>query len=377
MEENFRVQNGKSGIIESVNRIIRDAAVKNASDIHIDISSREFNIRYRIDGVLEKVGKFSFENEKLEIISRIKIISRMNIAEKRLPQDGSINTIINGKKYDIRVSSIPTVDGESLVLRILKNENQETDFESLGFRGKNLSGIKKLINKNHGLILISGPTGSGKTTTLFAVINKLRDESKKIITVEDPVEKKLAGITQIQVNEKIGLTFLEGLKHILRSDPDIVIIGEIRDKETAEIAVKAALTGHLVIATIHTNDSLSTIFRLIDMGIPEYLIFNSLNGVVAQRLIRKVCVKCRGKSCTDCNSGYNGRISINEVLVFDESIHELFRNTVSLCEIKKKLKKSRFMDILDDACEKERENIINKEEIYRVLGEYNEKIISL
>ena len=220
MGDNFRIQNGKPGIIESVNRIIRDAVAKNASDIHIDINSREFNIHYRVDGVLEKADRFSFDNEKLEIISRIKIISKMNIAEKRLPQDGSINLTIQGKKYDIRVSSMPTVDGESLVLRILQNEDRITDFESLGFRGESLSSIKKLISKNHGLVLISGPTGSGKTTTLFSMINKLNDESRKIITVEDPVEKRLNGITQIQVKEKIGLTFLEGLKHILRSDPD-------------------------------------------------------------------------------------------------------------------------------------------------------------
>ena len=369
MGDNFKIQNGKPGIIESVNRIIRDAVTKNASDIHIDINSREFNIRYRVDGVLEKVDKFSFDNEKLEIISRIKIISKMNIAEKRLPQDGSINITIQGKKYDIRVSSLPTVDGESLVLRILQNEDKITDFESLGFRGKSLLNIKKLINKNHGLVLISGPTGSGKTTTLFSIINKLNDESKKIITVEDPVEKRLGGITQIQVKEKIGLTFLEGLKHILRSDPDIVIIGEIRDKETAEIAVKAALTGHLVIATIHTNDSLSTIFRLVDMGIPEYLIFNSLNGVIAQRLVRKICQDCLGASCSSCNSGYSGRMNINEVLVFDDAVHELFRKTNSLREIKERIKGTGFRDMLDDAFEKEKESIINKEEIYRVLGE--------
>ena len=369
MGDNFRIQNVKPGIIENVNRIIRDAAANHASDIHMDINSREFNVRYRIDGVLEKIGKFSFDNEKLEIISRIKIISKMNIAEKRLPQDGSINMTINSEKYDIRVSSLPTVDGESLVLRILQNEERITDFESLGFRGKNLSDIKKLINKNHGLILISGPTGSGKTTTLFSIINKLNNESRKIITVEDPVEKILTGITQVQVREKIGLTFLEGLKHILRSDPDIVIIGEIRDKETAEIAVKAALTGHLVIATIHTNDSLSTIFRLIDMGIPEYLIFNSLNGVIAQRLVRKICEKCLGKSCTFCNSGYSGRININEVLIFDDIVQELFRKMNSVREIKEKIKEAGFQDMLDDALEKEKASIINKEEIYRVLGE--------
>lgn len=377
MGDNFGNQNGRSGIIENVNRMIRDAVIKNASDIHIDINSREINIRYRIDGVLKKTDKFSFESEKLEIISRIKIISGMNIAEKRLPQDGSINTAVNGKRYDIRVSSIPTVDGESLVLRILKNEDNIADFESLGFRGKSLLNIRKLINKNHGLLLISGPTGSGKTTTLFSIINKLNNENKKIITVEDPVEKRIKGITQIQVKEKIGLTFLNGLRHILRSDPDIVIIGEIRDKETAEIAVKAALTGHLVIATIHTNDSLSTIFRLIDMGIPEYLIFNSLNGIIAQRLVRKVCKKCRGESCPSCNSGYSGRININEVLIFDDTIHELFRESSLLAEIKKKIKKTGFLDIFDDACEKESENIINKEEIYRILGEYNDETISV
>ncbi|MBP9479646.1 MAG: type II/IV secretion system protein [Sebaldella sp.] len=370
MGDIFKIYNNKENIIEYVNKIIKSAVIKNVSDIHININDKEFNVKYRIDGVLKKVEEFSKESNKLELIARIKIMSNMNIAEKRLPQDGKISININGSDYDIRVSSIPTVNGESLVLRVLKNDEKHTGFEALGFNGHNLMKIKKLLAKKHGLILISGPTGSGKTTTLFSLISKLNDESKKIITIEDPVEKKISNITQIQVKEKIGLTFLEGLKYILRHDPDIIIIGEVRDKETAEMVVKTALTGHLVLATIHTNDTLSTIFRLIDMGIPKYLILNSVIGVISQRLIRKICTECMGESCLNCTDGYKSRMNINEILVFDEEISEIFRKTESIIKIKEKLKEKGFINLLDDAHEKERVGFTNKAEIYRVLGEY-------
>lgn len=366
----YKIQNTKGNIVEYVNKIIKDAVHKDVSDIHINTSDREFSVKYRIDGVLRRIEEFSKESNKLELAARIKIISNMNIAEKRLPQDGKMNMTVNGTAYDIRVSSIPTVNGESLVLRILKNEEKNTDFEILGFSGGNLNKINRLLAQKHGLLLISGPTGSGKTTTLFSLISKLNDESKKIVTIEDPVEKKISSITQIQVKEKIGLTFLEGLKYILRHDPDIIVIGEVRDKETAEMAVKTALTGHLVLATIHTNDTLSTIFRLIDMGIPKYLILNSLIGVISQRLIRKVCPKCMGESCSECTGGYKSRININEILLFDEEINEVFRKTESILKIKEKLKEKGFSSLLDDAHEKEKNGLTNKKEIFRVLGEY-------
>ena len=366
----YKIQNTKENIVEYVNKIIKDAVHKDVSHIHINTSDKEFSVKYRIDGVLRRIEEFSKENNKLELAARIKIISNMNIAEKRLPQDGKMNMTVNGTAYDIRVSSIPTVNGESLVLRILKNEEKNADFEMLGFSGENLNKINKLLAQKHGLLLISGPTGSGKTTTLFSLISKLNDESKKIITIEDPVEKKISSITQIQVKEKIGLTFLEGLKYILRHDPDIIVIGEVRDKETAEMAVKTALTGHLVLATIHTNDTLSTIFRLIDMGIPKYLILNSLTGVISQRLIRKVCPKCMGESCPECAGGYKSRTNINEILLFDEEINEVFRKTESIIKIKEKLKEKGFSSLLDDAHEKEKTGLTNKKEIFRILGEY-------
>lgn len=370
MKKEYKIYTNKSDAASNVDRIIRKAILMQASDIHIDLSNHEFSVRYRIDGVLLKIKEFNNNNQGMELISRIKIISNMNITEKRLPQDGSMGINIKEESYDIRVSSIPTVNGESLVLRLLKNENRDIKLESLGFTEDSLFYIKKLISKNNGLLLISGPTGSGKTTTLFSIINVLNDSSKKIITIEDPVEKKIKGITQIQVKEKIGLGFLEGLKHILRSDPDTVVIGEIRDRETAEIAVKSALTGHLVLATIHTDDSLSTIFRLLDMGIPKYLILNSIKGVIAQRLVRKICPKCSGKSCSDCSNGYKGRFSINEVLVFEDEVYEIFRNTESMPEIREKLKKRNFLTIMDDAKKKVNQGITNKKEIYRILGEY-------
>lgn len=370
MKSEYKIYTNKSDAADYADRIIRKAVLMQASDIHIDLSDSEFSVRYRIDGVLRKIEEFDNNKQEVELISRIKIISNMNITEKRLPQDGSMSISVKEENYDIRVSSIPTVNGESLVLRLLKNENRNVELESLGFTEDSLFYIKKLISKNNGLLLISGPTGSGKTTTLFSIINILNDSRKKIITIEDPVEKKIKGITQIQVKEKIGLNFLEGLRHILRSDPDTVVIGEIRDKETAEIAVKSALTGHLVLATIHTDDSLSTIFRLIDMGIPKYLILNSIKGIIAQRLVRKICTKCFGKSCPDCTSGYKGRICVNEILVFEDEIYEIFRNTESMPEIKEELRKRKFLSILDDAKKKVEAGITNKKEIYRILGEY-------
>ena len=369
---------GVAGVIKIVNSILENGIKGGASDIHIGLYKNRSTLRYRIDGVLISIDNSGFEkSNKAEVLARIKILSNLNIAEKRLPQDGRMNFEFKNNIYDIRISHIPTVDGESLVLRIAGSKKIETDFEVLGFTGKNLEKLNELIQKKSGMILISGPTGSGKTTTLFSILETLNNENKKIVTIEDPVERKLDGATQIQVKESIGLSFLSGLKYILRHDPDLIVIGEVRDRETAEIAVKSALTGHLVLATIHTGDIFSTLSRLEDMGIPKYLILNSLSGIISQRLVRKLCDKCGGISCSECNNGYSSRVNINEIIIFNDEINSVFRENETITEIRKILLTKGFRTMYADADEKVKMKITDSKEIYRVLGEYNEKTDSL
>ena len=313
--------------VSYLNEIIKAGFKERASDIHVKFDLLEgMEIKYRIEGYLKEsqklyeiVSKKILEKNITEIIARMKILAGMNVAEKRKPQDGSFSFLLNtkntNKRYDIRAAYMPTVNGESMVLRILENYLKDTKLETLGFSTQSIRMLNEILDRKYGMILVSGPTGSGKSTTLKSLINMLNDGRKKIITVEDPVENKIDGTVQIQVNQEIGVTFSEVLKATLRNDPDIIVISEIRDEVTAEIAVRAALTGHLVISTIHTNDAVSTLIRLVDMGIPKYLILDSLIGVISQRLVKKKCQKCMGESCDECSSGYSGRISINEVLV--------------------------------------------------------------
>ena len=369
--------------VSYLNEIVKAGFKDRASDIHIKFDLLEgMEIKYRVDGYLmeseklyESVNKKVLEKNITEIIARIKILAGMNVAEKRKPQDGSFSFLLNikniNKRYDIRAAYMPTIGGESIVLRILENYLEDINLETLGFSDQSIAMLNEILTRKYGMILVSGPTGSGKSTTLKSLINMLNDGRKKIITVEDPVESKIDGIIQIQVNQSIGVTFAEVLKATLRNDPDIIVISEIRDEVTAEIAVRAALTGHLVISTIHTNDAVSTLIRLVDMGIPKYLILDSLIGVIGQRLVGKKCQKCMGEGCDECSSGYSGRISINELLVLNQDVRNILKEDNHLgSETKNKLKmlnqkyqnQKCFIDFIEDADEKIEKNLISERE---------------
>ena len=369
--------------ISYLNEIVKAGFKERASDIHIKFDLLEgMEIKYRVDGYLmesqnlyETVNKKVLEKNITEIIARIKILAGMNVAEKRKPQDGSFSFLFNiknlNKRYDIRAAYMPTIGGETIVLRILENYLEDINLETLGFSNQSVAMLKEILTRKYGMILVSGPTGSGKSTTLKSLITMLNDGRKKIITVEDPVESKIEGIVQIQVNQNIGVTFAEVLKATLRNDPDIIVISEIRDEVTAEIAVRAALTGHLVISTIHTNDAVSTLIRLVDMGIPKYLILDSLIGVIGQRLVGKKCQKCMGEGCDKCSNGYSGRISINEVLVLNQDVRNILKEDNHLgSETKNKLKmlnqksknQKHFIDFMEDANEKIDKNLIFERE---------------
>lgn len=369
--------------VSYLNEIVKAGFKERASDIHIKFDLLEgMEIKYRVDGYLMESEKlYEFVNKKVleknitEIIARIKILAGMNVAEKRKPQDGSFSFLLNikniNKRYDIRAAYMPTIGGESIVLRILENYLEDINLETLGFSDQSIAMLNEILTRKYGMILVSGPTGSGKSTTLKSLINMLNDGRKKIITVEDPVESKIDGIIQIQVNQSIGVTFAEVLKATLRNDPDIIVISEIRDEVTAEIAVRAALTGHLVISTIHTNDAVSTLIRLVDMGIPKYLILDSLIGVIGQRLVGKKCQKCMGEGCDKCSSGYSGRISINELLVLNQDVRNILKEDNHLgSETKNKLKmlnqkyqnQKCFIDFMEDADEKIEKNLISEKE---------------
>ena len=369
--------------VSYLNEIVKAGFKERASDIHVKFDLLEgMEIKYRIDGYLkesqklyEAVNKKVLEKNIKEIIARMKILAGMNVAEKRKPQDGSFSFLLNSKnvnkRYDIRAAYMPTAGGESMVLRILENYLKDIRLETLGFSKQSIEMLNGILGRKYGMILVSGPTGSGKSTTLKSLINMLNNGRKKIITVEDPVESKIDGTIQIQVNQEIGVTFSEVLKATLRNDPDIIVISEIRDEVTAEIAVRAALTGHLVISTIHTNDAVSTLIRLVDMGIPKYLILDSLIGVIGQRLVGKKCQKCMGEGCDECSSGYSGRISINEILVLNQDVRNILKEDNHLgSETKDKLKmlnqkydnQKYFIDFAEDADEKIEKGLIFERE---------------
>ncbi|HDS84084.1 MAG TPA: type II/IV secretion system protein [Phycisphaerales bacterium] len=337
-------------LVNLVNLILLEAIESRASDVHIEPFEKDVRIKYRIDGVLIEKSA-SPKRLQAAIISRIKIMANMNIAERFVPQDGHIEFAGAKSKIDIRVSTVPTVFGESVVMRLLDRSAALIELEELGMNPKTLKGFAQCLSKAHGIVLVTGPTGSGKTTTLYASLNRIYDPSRKIITIEDPVEYQLDGVVQIPVNPRRGLTFGRGLRHILRQDPDIIMVGEIRDKETADIAVRAALTGHLVFSTLHTNDAAGAITRLIDMGVEPFLLASSLEGVLAQRLVRRICPQCRepyrpspalleslnnsiriesdtplyhGRGCDECNrTGMSGRMGIFELLRVTESLRKL------------------------------------------------------
>ncbi len=335
-----------SPVVRLVNNILIQAINDKASDIHIEPYEDSVRIRCRIDGSLRETMTVT-KTIQTAMTTRIKIMGKMDIAEKRIPQDGRIEIKVKDHDIDMRISTLPTVHGEKVVIRILNRFNFLMSKETLGFIDQNLALLKKIIKSPNGIILVTGPTGSGKSTTLYSILNDINSVGKNIITVEDPVEYNLEGITQVQVNQKAGLTFSVGLRSILRQDPDVIFLGEVRDEETAQIAVRAAITGHLVLSSIHTNDAASTVTRLIDIGIDPYLVATSLVGVVSQRLVRKVCTNCkreytvtkeeqktldvsegtkiyRGSGCTICNrTGYKGRIAIHEIMPINREIRAL------------------------------------------------------
>jgi general secretion pathway protein E len=321
-------------IIRLLNALLTQAAREGASDIHIEPYERHSSVRFRVDGTLREVVQ---PNRALHaaLISRLKIMAELDISEKRLPQDGRISLRIGTRAVDVRVSTLPSAQGERAVLRLLDKSGTRLNLEAVGMEGDTLRRFEQLIAQPHGIILVTGPTGSGKTTTLYAALSRLDAAGTNIMTVEDPIEYELAGIGQTQVNAKIDLNFATALRAILRQDPDVIMIGEIRDFETAQIAIQASLTGHLVLATLHTNDSASAVTRLIDMGVEPFLLSSSLLGVLAQRLVRKWCLHCAGKGCERCgHTGYTGRTGVYELLVADTAIRAQIHNQASEADIR-------------------------------------------
>ncbi|MCU0579951.1 MAG: type II secretion system ATPase GspE, partial [Desulfobacterota bacterium] len=364
-------------IIKLVNMVITRAVESRASDIHIEPFEDELKVRYRIDGVLQDVESVP---KKLQaaIISRIKIMAKLNIAERRLPQDGRIKLKVADKEVDLRVSTIPVLYGEDVVMRILLKEGIVIDLDQLGFPAATLQSFNQLIKKPNGIVLVTGPTGSGKTTTLYGALDKINSPDKKIITVEDPIEYQLKGINQIQVKAQIGLNFATTLRHIVRHDPDIIMIGEIRDLETAEIAIQSALTGHLVFSTLHTNDAPSAITRLLDMGVESFLLSSTVRGILAQRLVRVICAHCReqdpsgvtleeldllgpdteivpyhGRGCEQCgHTGYFGRLGLFELLTIDEEIRRLVLKEVDASRLRDLARQKGMRTLLEDGIDK-------------------------
>ncbi|WP_422487212.1 GspE/PulE family protein [Gudongella sp. DL1XJH-153] len=347
-------------IVRLINSLFDQATRTKASDIHIEPYADEIRVRFRIDGDLREITSLPRANLSA-IVTRIKIIGKMNIAEKRVPQDGRVETKINDREIDMRISTLPTVYGEKIVIRLLDKTSFNFTKEGLGLSKYNLDMFNSILKSPYGMLLVTGPTGSGKTTTLYTVLRELNQIEKNIITVEDPVEYRLGGINQVQVNVKSGLTFASGLRSILRQDPDIVMVGEIRDGETAQIAVRAAITGHLVLSTLHTNDSPSTIARLIDMGIEPYIVSSAVVGIVSQRLVKTLCEKCKEPyeanysekkmlgleedstmilhkpvGCNACNAGYSGRAAVHEIMPVNEEIRKLIDSGATTDKIRDK-----------------------------------------
>ena len=382
-------------IADIVNSMIIYAASKHTSDIHFDPCEDGIHVRFRIDGLLQDHTIVPVTYQR-NLTTRIKLISNMNITESRLPQDGAIKGNINGIELDMRVASLPTNLGEKIVIRLLDYSQSAEGLESLGFSEKNLEKIKKMINVPNGIILITGATGSGKSTTVYTMLQTLNTKDTNIITVEDPIEMNIEGINQVQVNSEIGLTFGRVLRSILREDPNIILIGEIRDTETAQIAVRASITGHVVFSTIHTNNSLNTIERLMDMNVERYLLSSAIEGIVSQKLARRLCPKCKIKRpttsyekelfkrnlhldiaeiydagnthCEECRNGYKGRIAIQEVLLIDDSIRDAINNpALSREDLRKLVYTDNVTTLLQDGLEKVVNGITSFNEIYKLI----------
>ncbi len=402
-------------IVKIVDTLVKYAAFRKASDIHIEPQEKDIIVRYRIDGILHDIITLP-KSVQAGILARIKILANLKVDEHRIPQDGRFKIVNDNNRISFRVSTIPTFDGEKIVMRLLDEKNQILYLEQLGFQPDSLEKVKRNVKKSHGMILATGPTGSGKTTTLYTLLNMLNTENVNISTIEDPIEYRISRINQSQVNHRIGFTFALGLRALLRQDPDIIMVGEIRDEETAEIAIHAAMTGHLVLSTLHTNDSVGTLARLSNMGIPPFLIADTTNLIIAQRLVRKICPHCiqsyklkpqeiqelesqfnmkeimktmvennfisrkqaslkdilfyRGKGCSKCDqTGYKGRIGIYETLEITEEISELILKKESAQNIKKKAVEQGMITILEDGFIKAKNGITTIEEIIRVTKE--------
>jgi type IV pilus assembly protein PilB len=393
MEEDEGVEEAEQGpVIKFVNSIIADAVRKQASDIHVEPAEKVFRVRFRVDGTLQEVIKQPAKM-KSAIISRLKIMAELDISEKRIPQDGRIKVRVDNKTIDIRVSSLPTIFGEKVVLRILDKGNLALDLARFGFEENALKNFVKAVEAPYGMVLVTGPTGSGKTTTLYSALNRINKPDVNIMTAEDPVEYNLECINQVQVHEEIGLTFAKALRAFLRQDPNIIMVGEIRDSETASIATKAALTGHLVLSTVHTNDAPSTINRLVDMGVEPFLVAAAVNLILAQRLVRRICSKCKceieihnealrelgieqaearnikfykGRGCSNCsNTGYSGRQGIFEVMPISPTIRRMILDRVSVDQIKKQAISEGMLTLRQDALLKLKAGSTTVEEVLR------------
>jgi type IV pilus assembly protein PilB len=392
--EHLKALTEEAPVVKVVNYIVDEAVKQNASDIHVEPHRTGLTIRFRVDGVLRDVMTPP-KQLKAALTSRIKIMADLDIAERRRPQDGRIHLTAEGRNIDLRVSTLPTMFGEKVVMRVLDQSSTQLGLTRLGFPSDVLKRWEGAISKPHGMVLVTGPTGSGKTTTLYATLGKLNTLDRNIVTIEDPVEYQIPRINQVQVNPKAGLIFASGLRSILRQDPDIVMVGEIRDRETAEIAVQAALTGHLVLSTLHTNDAAAAVTRLIDMGIEPFLISSSVIAVLAQRLARAICTRCkmaytppvealgrlgaeahmgtdvkfyRGQGCDHCRgTGYRGRIGVFELMVVSDAIRSLIVNRASATEIKAHAIREEMRTLREDGLEKVLSGISTIDEILRVV----------
>lgn len=356
-------------IIRMLNALLTQASRDGASDIHIEPYERHSSVRFRVDGRLREVVQ-PHRALHAALISRLKIMASLDIAEKRLPQDGRISLRLGARAVDVRVSTLPSAHGERAVLRLLEKSGKQVRLDGVGMQGPLLSQYRQLITQPHGILLVTGPTGSGKTTSLYATLGELDSARTNILTVEDPIEYELPGIGQTQVNPKIELTFAKALRAILRQDPDVIMIGEIRDFETAQIAVQASLTGHLVLATLHTNDAVSAVTRLVDMGIEPFLLSSSLLGVLAQRLVRKTCIHCHGQGCDACGqTGYSGRTGIFELLVVDERIQALIHTRSSEAAIAQAAHETGMLTLRQDGERLVAQGITDLAELLRVTRE--------
>jgi general secretion pathway protein E len=391
--EDLLEQEDDAPIIRLINAILGEAIKENASDIHLETFEKRLVVRFRVDGILREVLEPKRELAAL-LVSRIKVMARLDIAEKRIPQDGRISLKVGGREVDVRVSTLPSANGERVVLRLLDKQAGRLNLQHLGMSPRDRDQMEATVRKPHGILLVTGPTGSGKTTTLYASLVSLNDRTRNILTVEDPIEYHLEGIGQTQVNSKVDMTFARGLRAILRQDPDVVMVGEIRDKETAEIAVQASLTGHLVLSTLHTNSAIGAITRLVDMGIEPFLLSSSLLGVLAQRLVRVLCPHCKeayqadeaeckllgvpfaqpptlyhARGCAECHQqGYRGRTGIYELVVFDDHLRTLIHNAASEQDMTRHAR-SLGPSIREDGRRKVLEGATTVEEVLRVTRE--------